>query len=77
MNTFKDYVTDYLHVKVQNPTADFEEKILQKMCVDAAEVLDRQAGREHGFGSYKEKPARASQLHLLSKDILLTYQQII
>ena len=40
------------------------------MCIDAAEVLDRQAGREYGFGSYKEKPARASQLHLLSKDNL-------
>ena len=40
------------------------------MCIDAAEVLDRQAGREYSFGSYKEKPAHASQLHLLSKDNL-------
>ena len=40
------------------------------MCIDAAEVLDRQAGRQYGFGSYKEKPAHASQLHLLSKDNL-------
>ena len=40
------------------------------MSIDAAEVLDRQAGREYSFGSYKEKPAHASQLHLLSKDNL-------
>ena len=71
MCTLKDYVIDYPHVKVQKPTGDIEEKILQKMCIDAAEVLDRQAGREYGFGSYKEKPAHASQLHLLSKDNLV------
>ena len=70
MDTLKDYVIDYPHVKVQKPTADIDEKILQKMYIDAAEVLDRQAGREYGFSSYKEKPARASQLLLLSKDNL-------
>ena len=70
MCTLNDYVIDYPHVKVQKPTGDIEEKILQKMFIDAAEVLDRQAGREYSFGSYKEKPAHASKLHLLSKDNL-------
>ena len=70
MDTLKDYVIDYPHVKVQKPTADIEEKILQKMCFDAAEVLDRQAVREYSFGCYKEKSARARQLHLFSKDNL-------
>ena len=51
-------VIDYPHIKVQKPITDIEEKILQKMCIDAAE--DRQAGREYGFGSYKGKPAHAS-----------------
>ena len=51
MDTLKDYVIDYPHVKVQKSTADIEEKILQKMCIDAAAVLDRQAGGEYGFGS--------------------------
>ena len=50
MGTLKDYVTDYPHVKVQKPTADIKEKILQRMCMDAVEVLDRQAGR-YGFST--------------------------
>ena len=77
MDTLKDYVIDHPHVKVQKPTTDIEEKILQKMYIDAAEVLDGQAGREYGFGSYKKKPARASQLHLLSKDNLADLPTII
>lgn len=41
------------------------------MCTDAVDVVDREAGREYGFNSYKEKPAHASQLHLQpSKDDL-------
>ena len=40
------------------------------MCIDVAEVLDRQAGREYVLGSYKEKPACGNQLHLLCKDDL-------
>ena len=58
------YVIDYAHVKVQKPAAYIEEKILQKICVDAAEVLDRQAGRKYDFSSYKEKPAHANHLML-------------
>ena len=78
MCTLKDYVIDYPHVKVQKPTGDIEEKILQKMCIDAAEVLDRQAGREYGFGSYKEKRNQPMQANCTCcpKIILLTYQQI-
>ena len=40
------------------------------MCIDVAEVLDRQAGGEYVLGSYKEKPACGNQLHLLCKDDL-------
>ena len=41
------------------------------MCIDAVDVVDREAGREYGFNSYKEKPGHAGQLHLQpSKDDL-------
>ena len=70
MDTLKDCVINYPHIKDQKLAADIEEKILQKMCIDATKVLGRQAGRECSFGSYKGKPTCASQLHLLSKDDL-------
>ena len=40
------------------------------MCIDAAEVLGRQACKDYGFGSNKQEPDRARQLFLLSKDDL-------
>ena len=67
MDTPKYYVIEYPHVKVHKPTTDIAQKILQK-CVDAAVVLGRQAGREYGFGYDVEKPACATQLHLLLEE---------
>ena len=38
------------------------------MCIDAGEVFARQAGREYGFGDHLDKPARATQINLLTKE---------
>ena len=38
------------------------------MCEDAVAVLDRQAGREYGFGVGVDETPRATQLHLLPPD---------
>ena len=40
------------------------------MCVNAAEVFCRQAGREYGFGDQTETSVRATQLNLLTKEEL-------
>ncbi|KAG1674003.1 hypothetical protein GQR58_015317 [Nymphon striatum] len=68
MDTLKDYVIEYPHVKVTKPTTDIAQQILQKMYVDAADVLERQAGREYGFGDKVDSNPRATQLHLLSNE---------
>ncbi|KAG1653601.1 hypothetical protein GQR58_025470 [Nymphon striatum] len=61
--TLKDYVIHYPHIPVVNPTSALSKKILQKMCTDAAEVFDRQAGREYGFRKYRlGKQPRATEL---------------
>ena len=70
MDTLKDYIVVYPHVKVHTPTEDVAFKILKMMCVDAAIVFGRQAGREYGFGTLLNEPARATQLYLLSKEEL-------
>ena len=70
MDTLKDYVVEYPHVKVNKPSTDLEFQILDKMCVNAAEVFCTQAGREYGFGDQSKKPVRATQLHLLTKEEL-------
>ena len=67
MDTLKDYIIEYPHVKVHAPTADVSSRILNKMCLEAATVLDRQAGREYGFGEL-QLPVRATQLHLLTAE---------
>ena len=60
MNTLKSSIIQYPHVKVYAPTTDLESSLLKMMCVDAAEVFERQAGREYGFGNNGDKPARAT-----------------
>jgi hypothetical protein len=67
-DTLKDYVIHYPHVKVDKPNTDLSNQILKLMCIDAGEVFGRQAGREYGFGDHLDKPARATQIHLLTKE---------
>ena len=68
MDTLQDYIVEYTHVKVHKPTEDIAFNILLLMCNDAATVLERQAGREYGFGRFVDEPARATKLHLLTPD---------
>ena len=68
MDTLIDYRIEYPHVNVIQPTSDLSQQLLKKMCVDAAAVLDLQAGREYGFGEGVNLKPRATQLHLLSPE---------
>ena len=68
MDTLQDYIVEYTHVQVRTPTEEIASNILNLMCIDAANVLERQAGREYGFGKFVDEPARATQLHLLTPD---------
>ena len=71
MDTLMDYSITYPHMKVTTPTSNLVKMILQKMCVDAAITLERQVGREYGFGEiFSKNPPRAAQLHLLSSEEL-------
>ena len=71
LQTLNDYVIHYRHIPVAYPTSDLSKKILQKMCTDAAEVFDRQAGREYGFGQYRlGREPRATELNLLTTEQL-------
>ena len=68
MDTLKDYTVEYTHVRVNKPTESIAANILSMMCTDAANVLERQAGREYGFGKYVDEPARATKLYLLTPE---------
>ena len=71
MNTLDAYVVHYPHNKVLKPTSDLCLKILNKMCLHAAQVFDRQTGREYGFGNFRlSNPSRATELHLLTNEEL-------
>ena len=77
MDILKDYVINYPHVKVQKPTADIEEKILQKMCIDATEVLNRKLVGSTASAVTKRNLHVQASCMCSPKIILLTYQQII
>ena len=71
MNTLDDYVVHYPHIKVLHPTSELCCKIINKMCLHAAQVFDRQTGREYGFGKFRfSNPPRVTELHLLTNDEL-------
>ena len=52
INTLDAYVIYYPHNKVLEPTSELCNKILNEMCLHAAQVFDCQTGREHGFGNF-------------------------
>ena len=72
MDTLKEYIIHYPHIKITMPTSTLAKKVLHKMCTAAAEVLDRQAGREYGFGEAHNitNQPRATQLNLLTEEEL-------
>ena len=68
VDTLKEYRVEYPHIQVTQPTTDVTQQLVKKMCEDAAAVLERQAGREYGFGDKVDVTPRATQLHLLSPE---------
>ena len=68
VDTLKEYRVEYPHVQVTQPTTDVAQQLVKKMCEDAAAVLERQAGREYGFGDEVDVTPRATHLHLLSPE---------
>ena len=68
VDNLKEYQVEYPHTQVTQPTTDVAQQLVKKMCEDAAAVLERQAGREYGFGNEVDVTPRATQLHLLSPE---------
>ena len=66
LESLTDYSVVYKHVPVAKPVSELELELLKKMCFDAAQTIDRQCGREYGFGSYQHEKARATQVFLFT-----------
>ena len=62
METLCTYIVKYKHMPIPEPSSELEKEILKRMCLDAAETIDRQFGREYGFGKFQQ--LRASQVHI-------------
>ena len=43
IDALKEYRVEYPHVKVTQPTTNVPQQLLEKMCEDAATVLEQQA----------------------------------
>ena len=72
MDTMDAYVVHYPHLKVFKPTSEICCNILKKKCLFAAQVFDRQTGREYEFGKFcLSNPPRATELNLLSNEELV------
>ena len=53
METLSTYIVKYKHLPIQELTSELESEILKQMCLDAAETIDRQCGREYDFGKFQ------------------------
>ena len=56
-----------MHVQV--PTTELEKEILVKMCHDAAKTIERQCGREYGFGKFQDSQPRATEIFKLPSEL--------
>lgn len=65
-DTLSDYIVKYKHLSIQEPSTDIEREILRSMCHDAAATIDRQCGREYGFGQFIQEKPRATQVSQIS-----------
>ena len=63
--TLKDYIVEYKHLIVEEPITELEKQILKKISMYPAETIDRQCGREYGFGNYKDRELRATAIYKL------------
>ena len=68
METLGDFIVKYQHFEIKEPSTDLEKEVLKQMCYDAAETIDRQCGREYGFGEFKNEKTRATQVYKLPSD---------
>ena len=69
MDTLEQYLVKYRHIVVSPPTNETETLLLESMCLNASKSTMLQCGREYGFAD-KNKPARATQLNLLTAEEL-------
>jgi len=67
LDTLQHFLVSYKHLVIEEPTNTLTSKLLEKMCLDAAEGIKLQCGREYGFS---ESDARATELHKLSVEQL-------
>ena len=64
METLCTYIVKYKHMPIPEPSSELEKEILKRMCLDAAETIDRQCGREYCFGKFQNEKPRASRVHI-------------
>ena len=63
MNTLDKYSVVYKHLEIKEPDNDLVKEIIRLMCIDAANGIKLQCGREYGFS---DSNARATQLYKLT-----------
>ena len=54
MDTLREFLVEYMHIQIANPTSDTESLLLEKIRTQAAKALLLQGGREYGFGETAE-----------------------
>ena len=67
-STLREFVIEIRRVPVKEPTSELGKKLIELMCIDAADGIMLQCGREYGF-SIKESN-RATNLSTLTKEQL-------
>ena len=55
LDTLEEFLVVYNHIKINEPTSETEKMILEEMCHEAAKSVERQCGREYGFGTIQGK----------------------
>ena len=68
MDTLSTFVVEMRHVPVEKPTTELGSKLLNLMCLEAAEGVMLQCGAEYGFA--QESSKRATDLSLLTEEEL-------
>ena len=71
MDTLEQYLVKYSHIVISPPTNETETLLLlEPMCLNASKSTMLQCRREYDFAD-KNKPARATQLNLLTAEELV------
>ena len=67
MNTLREFSVVCKHLPIEEPDSELGKEIIKLMCIDAAEGIKLQCGREYGFS---KSDARATQLDKLAPNEL-------